>query len=134
MQEPFGEFETALHAAGESLCFVFGAIDESDAGERFLNASFERSAGETVEVADVHQIFGGGEFYVDALGLEDYADLAAKSVGISGGIVAHDDGASPHGQHESRKNTEHRGLAAAVRAEQAKYLGLAHVEADAVES
>src|SRR4051812_11452793 len=134
MQKTFGEFKAALHATGESLCFILRAINEPDTGQCFLNTSFERRASESVKVADVHKIFGGGELYVDALGLEDDADLASKSVGIGSGIVAHDDGASAHRKHESRKNTEHRGLAATVGAEQAEDLGLAHVEADAVES
>ena len=89
---------------------------------------FSARAAQSVEMADQHQVLFGGEFHVDALRLEDHADVAAHQRGLAGDIVAHDQRASAGGQHQGRENAEGRGLAAAVGAEQAEDLGRPHIE------
>ena len=84
-------------------------------------------------MALVPQIFGGGQLHIDALGLEDHADLAAQFVGLFRRVKSHDHGAAAARHHQGRKNAEHRGLAAAVGSEQSKQFGVAHVERNAVQ-
>ena len=79
------------------------------------------------------QIFVSGEFGVDTLRLKHDADLAAEAGGILGGIVSHDHGAARGRNHERRKDPEERGLAAAVRPEQAEQFCRTHVEGNAVQ-
>ena len=78
------------------------------------------------------EVFVGGELGVDALGLEDNADVAAHGSGLADGVEAGDGGAAGSGDHERGKNSKESGLAAAVRAEQAEEFGGTNVERDAV--
>src|SRR5271170_5856207 len=78
MQQSLGQFDAALHAAGKSFHELFGAIGEADAAEDFLNPVLQGGAAQTVEMSLMPEILVGGEFEVDALGLEDDADLAAQ--------------------------------------------------------
>ena len=120
MQQSLGQFETALHAAGKVLGFFFRAIGESDAGEHLGHARLQCAAAQSVDVANQHQVFFGGELDVDALFLEDHADLVADSAGVLGDIASHDERASAGRNHQRRENAKRRGLAAAVGAQQAK--------------
>ncbi len=79
------------------------------------------------------EVFVGGELGVNALGLEDDADVAAQRSGLANGVEAGDRGAAGSGDHERGKDAEQSGLAAAVRAEQSEKFGGANVEGDAVE-
>src|ERR1700675_4415573 len=79
------------------------------------------------------EVFVGGEFGVDALGLEDDADVAAQGSGLANGVEAGDRGAARSRDHECGKNAEKSGLAAAVRAEEPEEFGGAHVEGNAFE-
>src|SRR5215472_16418496 len=133
MQKAFGEFEAALHASGESLGSLVGAIEEVDARQHFFDTGFEGLAVEPVEVSLMPEIFFRGELDVDALCLEDDADLAAEAVGIFGGVGAENDGAASARKHQGRENAEERSFAAAVWAEQAEQFGGAHVEGHVVE-
>src|SRR5215469_7354679 len=79
MQKAFGEFEAALHASRESLGSLVGAIEEVDARQHFFDAGLEGLAVESVEVSLMPEVFFRGELDVDALCLEDDADLAAAA-------------------------------------------------------
>ena len=89
---------------------------------------FFSSAAQAINVADQHQVFFGRQLDVDALRLEDHADVAAHQRGFARDIVAHDQRAPAGGQHQGRENAEGRGLAAAVGTQQAEDLGRPHVE------
>ena len=134
MQQSLGQFDAALHAAGESFDQLLGAIGEADAGEDFLNSLLQGGAAQTVKMSLMPEIFVGGEFQVDALGLKDHADLAPQARRFLRGVAAHDGGASGGRKHQGGKNPEERGLAAAVGAEQAEQFRGAHVERNAVQS
>ena len=51
MQQAFCQFDAALHAAGKSFDSFLGAIGQSDAGENFSDAGFQRGAAQAVEMA-----------------------------------------------------------------------------------
>ena len=133
MEQSLGQFETALHAAGEGFGAVLGAIGEGDALQHFRHALLQRRAGDSVEMADVDEVLLRRKLHVDAARLEDHADLAAHAAGIQSHVVAQNQSASGGGQHQGGKNAEHGGLAAAVGAEQTEDLGAIHGEGDAVE-
>ena len=82
-------------------------------------------------MADQHQVLFRRQLDVDALRLEDDADIAPHQCRLARYIVAHDQGASAGGHHQGRENAEGRGFAAAVGAEQAENLGGTHLEGDA---
>lgn len=79
------------------------------------------------------EIFVGGELGVDALGLENDADVAAKRSGLANRVEASDHGAAGSRNHERGKNAEESGFTAAVRTEETEEFGGANVERDAVE-
>ena len=78
------------------------------------------------------EVFVGGEFGVNALGLEDDADVAAQGSGLPNSVEAGDRGAAGSRDHECGKNPEESGLAAAVWAEKAEEFGGTNVEGNAV--
>ena len=79
------------------------------------------------------EVFVGGEFGINALGLEDDADVATKGSGLANGVEAGDRSAARGRDHECGKNPEESSLAAAVRSEKAEEFGGAHVEGNAFE-
>ena len=120
MKQTLGELDAALHASGESFDPIGGAVEQSDAGQNFVDSCLEFGAAQAVEVSLMPEIFVGGELGIDALRLEDDADVAAQRSGLANGVEAGDGGAAGGGDHERGKNAEQRGLAAAVRAEQVR--------------
>src|SRR5882672_12687346 len=134
MQQAFCQLDAALHSAGESFDEFLGSIRQADAGENFLDALFQRCAAKAVQMTLMPEIFVGGELQIDALCLKYDADLPPQGRGFLRRVAAHDSGAACCRQHQGRKNPEERGLAAAVRAQQAEQLRGAHVERNAVES
>ncbi len=88
---------------------------------------------QAVEVSLMPEVLVGGELGIDALGLEDDADVTAQGSGLPDGVKAGDGGAAGRRHHERGKNAEESGFSAAVRTEQTKKLGGADVERDAVE-
>lgn len=133
VEQAFGELDAALHASGKSFDAIGSAVEQSDAGEDFCDACFEFGAAQAVEVSLMPEVFVGGELWVNALGLEDDANVAAQGSGLVDGVKAGDRGAAGSGDHERGKNAEESGFAAAVRAEEAEEFGGANVEGDAVE-
>lgn len=133
MEQTLRQFEAALHASAEGLGGFVGAIEQSHARERFPDAVGEPLPPKAVEMSDVAQVFGGGEFDVDAGCLEDHPDLLAQLVRLFRGVEAHNHGSSAGGQHQRRQDAEHRSLTASVRAEKAKDLRRIDVEGNAVE-
>src|ERR1700679_72965 len=115
MEQAFGELDAALHSSGKSFHAIVTSVEQSDASQNFRNSSFEFGAAQTVKVSLMPQVFIGREFGIDALCLEDYADVAAQGSGLANGVEAGDGGAARSRDHEGGKNSEQSGLAAAVR-------------------
>src|SRR5438270_722068 len=99
---------------------IVSAVGEGNPPQHFFNASFQRGPVQAVKMALVAQIFVGGELGIDALGLEDDTDLAAKAIRIFGGIMAHDESATRSGNHQRRKDAKECGFAAAVLAKKSE--------------
>ena len=71
-----------------------GAVEQSDAGEDLVDPLFQFVASQAVEVSLMPEVFVGGEFGIDALCLEDNADVAAERSGLVNGVEAGDGGAA----------------------------------------
>ena len=79
------------------------------------------------------QIFGRGQFKINALRLEHDPDLTAHLVGLFGRVESHDHGAAASRDHQGREDAKHRGLAAAVGSEQSEQFGGADVERNSIQ-
>src|ERR1051326_6747382 len=84
-------------------------------------------------MSDVTEVFLRRQFHVNALRLEDDADLFAQVRSVARSIESGDDRASSAGQHKRGKDAEHSRLAAAVGSKKSKDLGAIDVEADPVQ-
>ena len=133
MQEAFGELDAALHATRESLDAFPGAIGEADASQDFVDALFQSRAAKTVKMSLVPEIFIGGQFQIDALRLEDDADMPAERSRLANRIQSDNCGAPRTRHHQGRKNPEESSLSAAVRAEQPKQFRGTNVKGNSVE-
>ena len=89
---------------------------------------------QAVKMPLMPQIFRRRQLYVYTLGLEHDTDMTAQFVRIFRGVISENDGTSADWNHQRRKNAKHRGLAAAVRPEQSKQLGMTNVKRNAVQS
>lgn len=134
MEQAFCEFDAALHASGKGFDIFFGSVAKANAGENFLNSFSEGCSVQTIEMALMPQVLVGGEFRVDALALEDHADLAAQLGGLFGGVETCYNSPTRSGNHERGKNSEERGFSAAVGAEQAEEFRGTNVKGNSVES
>src|SRR5579859_3224946 len=100
MEESFGEFDAALHAAGKSLDALFGAIGKADASEDFFDACLQRGSAQSVKMPLMPEVLVGGKLRVDTLCLEYHADLTPQGGGILRGIIAHHEGAAGGRDHQ----------------------------------
>jgi hypothetical protein len=133
VEQSFGELDAALHASGKSFYAVGGAIEQSYTREYFCDSLLELGATQTVEVSLMPEVFVGGELRVDALGLENDADVAAQGSGLANRVQASDGGAAGGRDHERGENAEERCFAAPVWTEEPEEFGGADFERDAVE-
>ena len=79
------------------------------------------------------EIFIGRELGVDALRLENDANVTAKRARLADGVESGDGRAAGSRDHQCGEDAEESGLAAAVGAKQSEEFGGANVERDAVE-
>ena len=75
MKQAFRQFQPALHSAGKSLRFLVGAIRQPDPRQHLCNPRFQGRAAQSVKMTLMPQIFGGGQFHINALCLEHDPDL-----------------------------------------------------------
>lgn len=79
------------------------------------------------------KVLVGCEFWIVALRLEYYADMAPEPGRVCGGVESLNDRSPARRKHEGREDSKQGRLSAAVRAEQSKKLGIPDVEGDAIE-
>src|SRR5208337_1569847 len=94
MEQSFGKFDAPLHSSGKCFYAIGGAVEQSHAGEDLVDALLEFGTAQAVEVSLMPEVLVGGELEVDALGLEDDADMAAQRSGLANGVEAGDGGAA----------------------------------------
>ena len=81
----------------------------------------------------VPQVLVRGQLRINALGLKHDADLTSQAGRVLRRIASHHQGAAAGRNHQGGENSEQRGLAAAVRAKQAKQFRRAHVERNSIQ-
>src|SRR5271170_1019467 len=89
MKQALSQFQTALHSSGKGLSFLVSSIGKADTAKHFGNARFQRRAVQPVEMSLMPEILGSRKLYVDALRLEDYANMAARTVRVAGNVEPH---------------------------------------------
>ena len=128
VHQSFGQLDAALHAPGKSLDFLFGAIRQSHALQHLGDALLQHGPSQAVQMALMPEVFGCGQFDVNALGLEDHSDAAADFIRLPGRIETCNQRSASGWQHQRRKDSEQRCLSAAVRPKQGKNLAGTHVK------
>ena len=63
------------------------------------------------------EVFQNGQFFIEARGLEDHANLAPDRIALRHNIAVEHPDLAGLGRQQSAENSEERGLAAAIRAE-----------------
>src|ERR1700692_4272820 len=99
MQQSLRQFDSPLHSAGESFYQFFGTIEEPDSRKNFLDTLFQRRAPQAIKMSLMPEIFVGRELQVDALCLEDDADLPPQACRFLHGIAAHNNSAAGGRNH-----------------------------------
>src|SRR5258708_19232060 len=107
VEQAFGELDAALHASGESFYAIVGTVEQSNAREDLVDARFQVGAAQAVEVSLMPEVFVGSEFGVNALSLEDDADMAAQGSGLANRVEAGEPRAPGSWDHSRRKNAEY---------------------------
>ena len=117
MQEAFGKFNAPLHSTGEGFNPVARAVEQSDAGQNLFNPLLQFRSAETIEVSLMPKVLVGGQFQIDALCLEDDADMTPERARLANCIQTDDGSGARTRHHKSRKNPEKSRLTTAVWAE-----------------
>src|SRR5476651_448404 len=130
MQQRLGDLDPSAQAAGERFHDVFAAVHQAQTLHGPTHALAQHRAREAVQMALRAQVLFHGEGLVQALRLEDYAYLAPHGARLALHVVAGNDGVAFGGRHHGGENSEERGFAAAVGAQQAEDYTLLHFEAD----
>ena len=81
----------------------------------------------------MHQVFRRSELHIDALCLEDNANLVPQTIRISCYIVAKNYRAPSHRNHQGGENSKQSGFAAAIRPQQPKQFCWLHIKRYAVQ-
>src|SRR5271166_176908 len=122
MQHRLRELDTASHAARERLDQIAGATGKAERIEHRGGALLELPAGDSVKPSVMLQVLQHGKFAVDARMLKHHAHPAANLDGVTGEVAAEHARAAGLNRNQRRKNSEQRGLAAAIGTEEAEHL------------
>src|SRR5579883_188677 len=117
VEQRLGDFDAAAEAAGEGLDDVAAAVLQAEPLGGELDALAERCAAQAVQMALGTEVLLDGEGFIEALALENHADVAADGGGVADHIVTGQHGAAGGGDHHGGEDAEERGFAAAVGAE-----------------
>src|SRR6185369_15320469 len=109
---------------------VAAAVCQAEPFHGAFHALGEDGAAEAVQVTLGAEVLLDGEGFVEALRLENHADMLADFRRITLDVEAGDDGVAVGGHHHGGENAEEGGLAAAIRPQQAEDLALLYLEAD----
>ena len=133
MEQTFRDLDPTLQSAGERLDQIARAIAQIELEQEMIDPLAERRPGKAVEMALMFEILAHPQFLVEARRLENDADPAAQRAGVAEQIEPQNGGRAAAWPNERRQNAEKRGLAAAVRSEQAKDLARRDAKRDVIE-
>ncbi len=125
--------EAALHAAGERLYLVLGALVQLHELEQLVRSLARRGPGD-VEVSGVHlQVLAHGELGVEVVDLRHHAEARLDLACLRARIHADDAERAVAERAGTRDHAHGAGLPGTVGAEEAERLAGMHVEIDAVD-
>ena len=122
------EVETPAHPAGVRLQRAVGRVVELEDAEQPRRPFLRRLAGHAPEPSDEHEVLAAGEIVVDRGELAGQADHRPDELGLLHHVEATDGGATAVEGQERGEDPDGRGLAGAVRPEQAGEHPLFHHE------
>ena len=132
LHQDFGKAEPLAHAAREGLDPLVGDVRQSDMRRASALIFSSRSAAvEPDQARGVAQIVGRGEIVVEADLVGQIADAALHLQRLAHRVVAEHAGLSAGDVAQAEQHQDRRGLAGAVRTEQAENLAARHGERDA---
>ena len=134
VEQALGQLQPALHSAGKSLGFFLGAVRQARRGPAFPQCaiSVPRRAirKDDPDATDFQRRSTSRQY--SGPGTRPRSDVVIRlgSLAASNPMMT---ARPPPGNHQSREDAEHRGLAAAVRSEQSEQLGVADVERNSIQ-
>ena len=131
--EARAEVEPAAHATGVAAHDAVAGVAEPKALERVGRAAAGIGAAQAVEPADHLQVLAAGEGAVDRGELAGQTDQRAYARGVAQHVAAEHPGGAGVRPKQRRKHAHERGLARAVRAQEALDGARPDREVDAVE-
>ena len=133
VQQPAGDLQPALHAAGEGAHERMAPVGQPDDVEHVLDALLADAARDVVEHGVELQVLIGREPVVERGVLEDHADRLPHAGRLGGDVVAGQLGPAAGRPEQGREHVDGRALAGAVRAEEAEDLALVDLEIDGID-
>ena len=127
------EVQPAPHAARELRQRPVGGLLEPELLEQAAARSREPRPSAALQASEQPQVLAGREVLVDRRVLAGDADQLADTMRLAGDVDAEDPRLARVDRQQRREHPQHRGLAGAVRSEDAEDLALAHLEVDAVD-
>src|SRR5262245_52949359 len=81
MHQAFRELQPPLHTARKRFCFLLCTVKQSHMAQHLVNSCLQSGAMQAIKMSLMPEVLSRRELDVDALGLEDDANMAAHSVG-----------------------------------------------------
>ena len=106
-------------ALRKTLRAAIGDGGEPQGPDELVDPRVERTSGETVQRAVIPDVLPGGEARVESARVRQHADGAPNGVAVADDIVRVDAGAAAVRDHERREHPQERGLARAIRSQEA---------------
>ncbi len=133
MDQPFGELDPPLHAAGKRFHKILCPVAQQHPLQHLVHAPAQGFAAQPIQMALVHQVFIHGQLAVDRARLEHDPCPRPDLLRLPRDVETGDAGAAAAWHHQGRQNAKQRCFAAAVRPQQAEDLARLHREAQGVE-
>src|SRR3954471_5857735 len=134
MDQPEGEVEAPLHAAGKRLHGVASPAAEPHPGQGLLHRLAERFPGETVEAAPETHVLRRRQLFVDRDVLRHDSELAFAAQRIARQVDAFEGDAPRVRSEQAAEHRQSRRLAGSVRPQEPVDLSAVHAEREVVDS
>src|SRR5579872_407356 len=102
--------------------------------KHFRNARLQRCSMQAIKMSLMPKVLSGGQLHVDALRLENHANLSSQIIRVTSDIKTHNRSVPAYRNHQRGEDAKQRGLTAAVGSKQSEKFGVTNVEGCAVES
>jgi len=132
VEQPGGDVDAPLHAAGEGLDVILGPVAQPDLGQQFVDAPLQLPAAHAIEAAPKAEVVAGAQRAIEGDLLGHDADVPANAEGVAGDGVAGDFSRAAGRLDEAAEHVDRGGLARAIGAEQTEDFAAQDAEGDAL--